>query len=51
MIYTPAFWAMFVANLAQTASFGAFCLLPLYLLDHGGRRGDIGVVMGRNNFV
>jgi predicted MFS family arabinose efflux permease len=46
MIYTPAFWAMALANLAQTASFGAFCLLPLYLLDHGGTRGSIGVVMG-----
>lgn len=46
MIYTPAFWAMAVANFAQTASFSAFFLLPLYLLDHGGHRGDIGVVMG-----
>ena len=46
MIYTPAFWAMAVANFAQTASFSAFFLLPLYLLDHGGTRGDVGVVMG-----
>jgi MFS family permease len=46
MIYTPAFWAMAVANFAQTASFSAFFLLPLYLLDHGGDRGDVGVVMG-----
>ncbi len=46
MIYTPAFWAMATANLAQTASFSAFCLLPLYLLEHGGGRSDIGVVMG-----
>lgn len=46
MIYTPAFWAMAVANFAQTASFSAFFLLPLYLLAHGGDRGDIGMVMG-----
>lgn len=46
MIYTPAFWAMAVANFSQTASFSAFFLLPLYLLDHGGNRGDVGVVMG-----
>jgi MFS family permease len=46
MIYTPAFWAMAVANFAQTASFSAFFLLPLYLLDHGGHRGDVGMVMG-----
>ena len=46
MIYTPAFWAMAVANFAQTASFSAFFLLPLYLLEHGGDRGDIGIVMG-----
>ncbi len=46
MIYTPAFWAMAAANFAQTASFSAFFLLPLYLLDHGGNRGDVGVVMG-----
>lgn len=46
MIYTPAFWAMAAANFAQTASFSAFFLLPLYLLDHGGQRGDVGVVMG-----
>jgi MFS family permease len=46
MIYTPAFWAMAAANFAQTASFSAFFLLPLYLLEHGGQRGDVGVVMG-----
>ena len=46
MIYTSAFWAMAVANFTQTASFSAFFLLPLYLIDHGGQGGDIGVVMG-----
>jgi MFS family permease len=46
MIYTPAFWAMALANLCHTASFSAFFLLPLYILEHGGNQGDIGVVMG-----
>ncbi len=46
MLYTPAFWAMAVANLCHTASFSAFFLLPLYVLDHGGNQGDVGVVMG-----
>jgi MFS family permease len=46
MLYTPAFWAMAVANLCQTASFGAFFLLPLFILEHGGDQGDVGVVMG-----
>ncbi|MBW2688754.1 MAG: MFS transporter [Deltaproteobacteria bacterium] len=46
MIYTPAFWAMAMANLCHTASFSALFLLPLYILDHGGNQGDIGVVMG-----
>lgn len=46
MVYTPAFWIMALANLCHTASFSAFFLLPLYVLDHGGNQGDIGVVMG-----
>jgi MFS family permease len=46
MIYTRAFWTMALANLCHTASFGAFFLLPLFVLDQGGREDDIGVVMG-----
>jgi MFS family permease len=46
MIYTPAFWAMALANLCHTASFSAFFLLPLYILEHGGKQGEIGMVMG-----
>ena len=46
MLYTPAFWAMALANLCHTASFSAFFLLPLYILEHGGNQGDICVVMG-----
>jgi MFS family permease len=46
MLYSPAFWTMALANLCHTASFSAFFLLPLYILEHGGNQGDIGVVMG-----
>lgn len=46
MLYTPAFWAMALANLCHTASFSAFFLLPLYVLEQGGSRGDVGLVMG-----
>ena len=46
MLYTPAFWAMALANLCHTASFSAFFLLPLYILEQGGKQGDIGIIMG-----
>lgn len=46
MIYPPSFWALALANLAHTASFTAFFLLPLYLLANGGSQADIGLVMG-----
>jgi MFS family permease len=46
MLYTPSFWAMALANLCHTASFSAFFLLPLYILDHGGHQDDIGIIMG-----
>jgi len=46
MLYTSAFWAMALANLCITASFSAFYLLPLYILENGGNQGDVGVIMG-----
>lgn len=46
MLYSPAFWAMFIANLTTVASFGAFFLFPLFVTEHGGSEGDIGLVMG-----
>ena len=46
MIYTPAFWAMAVANLTHTASFSALFLLPLYIIDQGGDQADVGLLMG-----
>jgi len=46
MLYTPAFWAMALANLCHTASFSAFFLLPIYILEQGGSQKDVGVTMG-----
>ena len=46
MLYTPAFWAMALANLCHTASFSAFFLLPIYVLEQGGSQRDVGVTMG-----
>ena len=46
MLYTPAFWALFAANLTTVASFAAFFLFPLFITEHGGGEGEIGLVMG-----
>jgi MFS family permease len=46
MLYTPAFWALALANLSHTASFAALFLLPLYVLAHGGSQADVGLIMG-----
>jgi MFS family permease len=46
VLYTPAFWALFFANLSTVASFGAFFLFPLFITEHGGGEGEIGMVMG-----
>lgn len=45
-LYTPAFLALFIANLALVASFAAFFLFPLFIIDHGGSDRDIGIIMG-----
>jgi len=45
-LYTPAFAALFLANLSMVASFSAFFLLPLYITDYGGNHRDIGIIMG-----
>lgn len=46
MLYTPAFAALFAANLSLVASFAAFFLFPLFITDHGGTQQDIGIIMG-----
>jgi len=46
MLYTPAFAALFIANLCTVASYAAFFLFPLFITGHGGGRQDIGIIMG-----
>ncbi|MDF1580295.1 MAG: MFS transporter [Desulfuromonadales bacterium] len=46
MLYTPLYWSLFIANLLTVASFGAFFLLPLFVVAHGGSKGDVGLTMG-----
>lgn len=46
MLYTPAFAALFIANLALVASYSAFFLFPLFITAHGGGQRDIGIIMG-----
>lgn len=46
MLYTPAFAALFLANLTMVASFSAFFLFPLFITAHGGSETDIGLLMG-----
>ena len=46
MLYSSTFITMALANLFTVSSFGAFFLFPLYILNHGGSRSDIGIIMG-----
>jgi MFS family permease len=46
MLYTPAFAALFVANLMIVASYAGFFLFPLFISTHGGSETDIGLLMG-----
>lgn len=45
-LYTPAFAALFLANLCLVASFATFFLFPLFITQHGGSNQDIGIIMG-----
>ncbi|MDK2848864.1 MAG: hypothetical protein PWP34_2217 [Desulfuromonadales bacterium] len=45
-LYSPAFWAMSLANFSTAASFGVFFLFPLFVEAHGGSEADIGIIMG-----
>ncbi len=45
-LYSPAFWAMSLANFSTAASFGVFFLFPLFIKAHGGSESDIGIIMG-----
>jgi len=46
MLYSPAFFALYTANLAIVASFTCYFLFPLYVTSHGGDSTEIGVLMG-----
>ncbi|MFO7983423.1 MAG: MFS transporter [Desulfuromonadales bacterium] len=46
MLYTRAFIALFIANFTTVASFTAFFLFPLFIIDHGGGQDDVGIIMG-----
>ena len=46
MLYTPAFAALFLANLCTVASYATFFLFPLFVTSHGGSQQDIGILMG-----
>ena len=37
---------MSFANLFNVSSFGAFFLFPLFIINHGGSKSDIGIIMG-----
>ncbi|MFO7813929.1 MAG: MFS transporter [Pelovirga sp.] len=45
-LYTPAFAALFIANLALVSSYAAFFLFPLFIIEKGGSDRDIGIIMG-----
>ncbi len=45
-LYTPAFAALFIANLALVSSYAAFFLFPLFIIERGGSDRDIGIIMG-----
>lgn len=46
MLYNATFITMALANLFTVSSFGAFFLFPLYIINHGGSKSDIGIIMG-----
>ncbi len=46
MLYNATFITMALANLFVVSSFGAFFLFPLYIINYGGSKSDIGIIMG-----
>ena len=46
MFYTSTFIRMAVSYLFMASSFGAFFLLPLFIIGHGGSKADTGILMG-----
>ncbi len=46
MLYSRPFIIMGFANLFIVSSFGTFFLFPIFLMEHGGSKSDIGIIMG-----
>ena len=45
-LYTRQFVTIWIANFFNVASLGAFFLFPLFIIDRGGSKADIGIMMG-----
>ncbi len=46
MLYSPSYFALFLANLTVVASFTCYFLFPLFVTAQGGDTADIGLLMG-----
>ncbi|MDY7031417.1 MAG: MFS transporter [Thermodesulfobacteriota bacterium] len=46
MLYSRSYITMSIANLFTVSSFSTFFLFPLFVIDHGGSKSDIGIIMG-----
>ena len=45
-LYTKQFITIWIANFFNVASLGAFFLFPLFIMERGGDKADIGILMG-----
>ena len=45
MLYSRTFLTLALANMFTMASISSFFLLPLFIIDHGGTKADIGIMM------
>jgi MFS family permease len=46
VLVSPPFVAMALANFFAMTSFACFFLFPVFIIEHGGTRADIGILMG-----
>ncbi len=45
-LYTPQFFLLWIANFFAFMSLSVFFLFPLFIMDNGGSKSDIGIMMG-----
>ncbi len=45
-VYTPSFILIAAANFFTVSSLGCFYLFPIFIMNHGGSKADIGIIMG-----